>query len=238
MFNGVQLHSPYLQHNKHNEYMFEQIISIIAPHSCLQCGAEGSLLCYQCAGSVPRHASCCYRCSDQCDAQGCCVRCVTNSPFRGVHAVTTYEGVAKQLVGRLKFHRAAVAAKPMALLMHEALPIFPSHALVVPAPTATARVRARGYDQAVVLAKEFARLRGLHYTPLLRRMGQKRQVGGSREERQLHAQEMFWTPSSLQNKAAIIVDDVITTGSTLDAAAVVLRAAGATQLYAAVFAAA
>ena len=110
------------------------------------------------------------------------------------------------------------------------------HWLVVPIPTATTRVRQRGYDQAKLLARAIARQTGLRYTNCLVRQGQAHQVGASRQARHNQLEGALRVKKTVQGVCIILVDDVTTTGATLEAAASVLRQAGAQQIEALTFA--
>jgi ComF family protein len=111
-------------------------------------------------------------------------------------------------------------------------------AVLVYVPTATARVRQRGFDQAQLIARQLSRMSGLSYRSYLRRMGQARQVGAGKRERAEHLRTAFRAvhESALQGAHIILVDDVLTSGATLEAAARTLKAAGATRIDAVVFA--
>jgi predicted amidophosphoribosyltransferase len=150
----------------------------------------------------------------------------------------------------MKFGRTSAAAESIALAMAarlqlpSPLPLAESSVvrggplLVTWIPTATARVRARGYDQSRQIARSLARQIGCPIAPLLARSGQQRQVGHSRAERlaQLQAAYRPVKPWLIDGKDILLVDDVFTTGATLSAAAEQLHAAGARSVHAYVFA--
>jgi ComF family protein len=154
-----------------------------------------------------------------------------------VYVATVYDGPAKDMVWQLKFQGAQTAAQIMARQMTRVL-VKDEPACVVPVPTATGRVRRRGYDQARLLARQLARRGHLPYVEVLKRQGQAHQVGANREQRLWQLQTAFraCNLSAVRGRRLILVDDVVTTGATLEAAAAVLRAAGARRVDAVTFA--
>ncbi|MDL2341577.1 MAG: phosphoribosyltransferase family protein [Patescibacteria group bacterium] len=114
----------------------------------------------------------------------------------------------------------------------------PATTIVVPLPTATSRVRQRGYDQAALLARNYSKLTGLSCLPCLARVGQQHQRGASRQQRLEQLQRAYRVKRrfSLAGASVLLVDDVTTTGASLRAAADTLLRAGATQVSAIVFA--
>lgn len=217
----------------------EALLSVFAPHECLGCGWEGSLLCRDCLPStLPSVLPSCYRCHNVTRQGLVCGSCLVKTPLDGLKARTLHDGVAQQLIHALKFERAVAAAKPIASAMATLLPANIKGVLVVPVPTASSRVRQRGYDQAALLARYIAQQRDLSYKRALRRLTQTRQVGATRRQRLVQLQDAFMVPRSMNcvGKTIILVDDVLTTGSTLEATAGVLKAAGVARVYGLVFA--
>ena len=166
-----------------------------------------------------------------------CPSCKRATALNSVRVVAKYEGIVKDAVWKLKFSGARAAAKDMAYAM-AALVDFTDHVVVVHAPTATSRIRTRGYDQAQLLAREIARHGHVIYSPALVRIDQQRQVGASRKERFEHLAGAFRLAKrhDIDGARVLLVDDVLTTGATLEAAAKVLKQAGAKRVDAVVFA--
>lgn len=230
----------YLQHKKYNMSIIENFIRLLAPYPCLQCGTEGAFLCTACEQMLPPVPSRCYRCQCITEEHRTCKECCARSPLWAVYVATPYQDLAKQVVHSVKFARASAAAEVIARSLAGRLPAFPDRLLVTHIPTANQRVRARGYDQAALIARAVAKQIGATSIPLLVRTGNQRQVGQNRAQRQQQMHGAFGVRYSaiIHNSHVLIIDDVITTGSTAEAAGLALQAAGATKVSAAFFAAA
>lgn len=214
----------------------EDLFNILAPHECLVCTREDKLLCGPCRDGLVTLPPRCYICKRWSDNYRTCQQCRRNSSLFEVRAVTEYSGAAKELIHQLKFARAKAAAKTIAEALAGKLPA--EEILITHVPTAPSRIRERGYDQAALIARAVAKQTGLPNTPLLARANDWRQVGQQRQARLRHMKDAFRVRGAplLQNKHVLIIDDVLTTGATCEAAARTLRQAGAKRVSAAVFA--
>jgi ComF family protein len=114
----------------------------------------------------------------------------------------------------------------------------PSDIIITHVPTANSRVRLRGYDQAKLIAQHYAQATSLPHATLLARASDVRQVGASASQRkqQLRGGFRVLRPNSVQNTKILLTDDVITTGSSLEACAEALVHAGAREVHAITFA--
>lgn len=216
--------------------ILDKILARIAPYDCIACGNEGRVLCEACLPKLgDRLASRCFRCAAPTDGFRICERCCLSVPLRSVSAAYPYAGYAKQLVKTFKFDGKRGAAAEIAQLVFPLLPAT-HDVILVHVPTATDRIRERGYDHAKLLASEISKLSRLPHLSLLARTSQQRQVGSGRADRLKNIAGSFRVIGDVKGAHIILIDDVVTTGATLAEAAKVLRAAGAKQVDAIVFA--
>jgi ComF family protein len=199
--------------------VIDRLLSVVAPYQCLNCQIESLLLCNKCALSLPTGA--------KNNNYSACLNSITS--------VTAYKGVARDLIWRLKSAGVQAAADLMARQMTGLVPVGTQ--LLVPVPTATSRVRRRGYDQAGLLTKALSRHSGIPRRNCLIRIKQTQQVGAPRSLRQQQVKGAFRCQAgNLDGRRVLLVDDVVTTGATLEEAALVLKKAGAATVDAITFA--
>lgn len=149
----------------------------------------------------------------------------------GVHAAVPFTGRARKVVLGLKYRNRRQVARHLAGLVVNAIVASGDHRdldVVTWAPTSDARRRSRGFDQGELVARHVARQLGVPCRRLLVRSGPAAtQTGRSRVER-LHGPEFVARPG-LDGRRVIVVDDVVTTGATLRAAAAALRHSGVVE---------
>ena len=149
------------------------------------------------------------------------------------------DGLARDVVMAIKYTPSRSASKDASALMSAKLPYLETEStVVVHVPTTPGRIRERAFDQADVLASTIAKAMGLRQIRCLSRITNYHQVGATKKERFEHMKNAFECakPELVKGKTVLIVDDVLTTGATLESAARVLKKAGAKRIIATVFA--
>lgn len=201
----------------------EAVLHYVAPHPCSGCGKIGSLLCHYCKYDIVSEPfSGCFVCGVS-DLLGICAE--HGIPAENARIVSTYTSALKALLYSLKFKYAKAASKTAAELLNDALPKYPRNAVVVSVPTLYSHIRQRGFDHVGLIAKQFAALRGLEYKALLTRTNKATQHHLGREDRMNEAKQAFAYTATAQHQNApiLLIDDIITTGSTIREAANTLR---------------
>ena len=206
-------------------------LDLLFPLNCVGCQREGRVLCESCVAGLPELTPpYCPVCA-QPNAPETCQSCLEIPPsFNGIRAPYRMEGNIKEAIHHLKYRGLKAAAPELAELLVRYLAEHPVPGdLLIPVPLHRRRLRSRGYNQSVLLARELSKKLGLEMDQklLARTRNTPPQVNASRDDRRDNVQDSFRCIGSLDRRAVILVDDVPTTGSTLSACAAALKAAGA-----------
>ncbi len=242
--------------------IIEPLLQLIFPPRCAACDAGGQRLsqglCAACVVTlVPTAGACCPRCSlsylDEAAGGGAqvCGECLASPPpWERAVAAYAYGGALQDAIARWKNADAWWLSRPLRELFVGAV----THArlgvdcasgapLVVPVPSVPRQLRVRGFNPAGVLAHHLSRTHGWPLEPRalvtrrtppttrdLSRAGRRRRLAG------VFAPSKSRFPRSLKARQVVLVDDVMTTGATADAATRVLLRAGAARVWVATLA--
>ena len=208
---------------------------VVFPPSCALCGehsATGRDLCAACAVELPFNRSCCARCALPLATPAlACGECLRKPPpFDAAIAPLRYEWPLDRLVTRLKFSVDLAVGRVLAELLQDAVRSAADRIdLVVPVPLHLQRLRERGFNQALELARPIARRLGLplDHAVLARTRATPPQTGLAAAERRRNLRDAFAVRGTLAGRSIALVDDVVTTTATVRACARALKQAGA-----------
>ncbi len=209
--------------------------------TCLLCrgsadGARGEgLLCAACERDLPRlgQGGLCPRCALPCAGGALCGACLAAPPsFDATVAALAYRFPADVLIQALKFHGTLAVAALLGRMLAQCVAGTPRVDAVLPVPLSAARLRARGYNQSMEIARGVARSAGLRLEPWLceRVRDTPAQVDLPHAERARNVRGAFSCPRPLEGMTVAVVDDVMTTGATLDEIAGALKRTGASRV--------
>ncbi len=212
--------------------MIDNILSFVAPHRCCGCNEAGSLLCENCKYDIVNEPfEACAACgTGLAGTYGICGRCTV--PYARAWCVADRRDQLERLINDYKFSNAQASHKPLAELLDMRLPELPQNTVIIPVPTVSTHIRQRGYDHMLLIARRFGRSRRLPVSTDLIRVSSTRQRGAGRRQRIEQAKRAFDCRRTLDpGRTYLLLDDVVTTGATVQYAAQALRDAGATTVW-------
>jgi len=217
------------------------VIDFALPPRCAGCGLivdEVGSFCAECWTKIEfLGAGGCERCGiplEATDAETCAACLAQPSPVDRMRAAVAYGDIARSLALRLKYGRKTALAATMARFMAVHLDDYPAHSIVMPVPLHRRRLWGRGFNQAVLIARSLAKSKGLRVEcrTLVRSRATPPLKAMSLNQRRRAVSGAFAVAAGGQvaGRTIILVDDVLTTGSTASACARVLKRAGAERV--------
>ena len=213
-------------------------LNLLFPQRCIGCGQEGNLLCHSCHRSLARiMPPLCPRCGRPQPSGVLCSSCVGwQAEIDGIRSPFRFEEVMRQAIYQLKYRNIRALAAPLAQLLNDYLITNPMPGeVLVPVPLHRKRLRERGYNQSSLLARELGKLAKLSVVDdcLIRKRHASPQAKTSTvgERRSNVANAFTSREQRLQDKRVLLIDDVSTSGATLNACAAALKAVGAKSVW-------
>jgi ComF family protein len=212
-------------------------LELLFPSRCLGCGKEGSYICLDCRGRLPAITPpMCRCCGIPLPDGGLCSVCLSHRRIiDGIRSPFLFEGVIRQAIHQFKYDNLRHAAKTLADLLSDYLAAHPVPGeVLIPVPLHSRRLRERGYNQSQLLARELGKLAGL---PVMtdcisrQRQASPQIKATSVSQRRSNVANAFVCNTTLRDKKVILIDDVATSGATLDACAATLKSAGAGSVW-------
>jgi ComF family protein len=217
--------------------LHNEVIELFFPRECIGCGKTGGFICSQCVKRLPwLNEPICQTCGKpefggECHSE-CCGK---PGNLDGIRSVFAFEGAVKDAVYLLKYHDLRALSGCLGEFMAESyLRNGLSGDTIVPIPLHPRRLRERGYNQSELLAREIARRISLpldeHLVERTRDSKPQAKAVSAAERRKNMASAFCCEPGSAEGISAVVVDDVCTSGATLEACAAALKAAGAKRV--------
>jgi len=225
-----------------------RLLDMLYPRSCIGCGKSSpetfSHMCWDCWSDTLRvEPPFCDLCGDPVagaiDHDFVCYACSAEKPaFDAARSVVRYDGAVGEALRRLKYEKALWLAPDLAEMLRNGIRAeYPGLEFdwIVPVPLYHVRRRERGYNQSAVLSFELARRIGCKPRPgLLRRIRPtSTQTHLTAPQRLSNVQHAFQTRrgTALEGRRVLLVDDVMTTGATVNACAKALKKGGAKTVH-------
>jgi len=214
------------------------VLDLFFPRRCVGCGREGNFICASCQRNIKRILPpVCPRCGRPQPGGTLCPSCINRQfDVDGIRAPFRFEGVIREAIHQLKYRNLRDLSGRLAGLLGEYLRKYPVPGdVLVPVPLHPKRLRERGYNQTLLLAKDLGKIIQVTVVEdcLIRTKYTSPQAKTeSVRERYSNVAGIFSCRNyDLRDKNVLLIDDVSTSGATIDACAKSLKASGAAAVW-------
>jgi len=213
-------------------------LDLVFPRFCVGCGKAGNYICGTCRASLPYiEPPICPLCGEPQTTGNLCFKCSQwQADIDGIRAPFRFDGIIREAVHQLKYDNLRAIAASLAKLMAEYIEQHPIPVdILIPVPLHPKRLRERGYNQSALLARHIGKITGLPVdeTSLVREfyiLPQARTA--SVEARRANVSGGFsCLNDKMKDKKILLIDDVSTSGATLNACAAALKAGGTNSVW-------
>lgn len=215
----------------------DECLALVAPERCLWCGSTDAEIgsCAGCRAELPWNEIACPSCAQPLPAVATCPRCLARPPaFDSAWCPFVRREPISSGIAALKYRAEFRQLRTLGHLMGQGLRIrdAPLPDLILPVPLSRRRLVVRGFNQALELARAVSREAGVEVDAHAARMLRVPidQIGQSAAQRRRNLRGAFRVDRALRGRHVALIDDVMTTGATLDALARAARAAGARRI--------
>jgi ComF family protein len=227
---------------QHVCYFIQHTLDLLFPPTCVLCKKPGSILCPGCQQNLHLQESSirCTHCHGTVEQNGQCLACRSHQlKINGLRTYGRHQGTLRTCIHALKYGGQTQLAKPLGALLAQTYHMYGMQAdFLVPLPLHTIRQKQRGYNHAALLARACAEELRIPVCEdlVMRHRATAAQVGLSSQQRHQNVAGAFScistiTTGALFKRSIIIIDDVCTTGATLEACAETLFSAGAQSVW-------
>jgi ComF family protein len=215
---------------------YDLLLDLFFPPNCVNCHSQGNFLCQDCLNSFEPAKLKCLRCGRKNPFGIYCPRCRRDNLPELVLSCFRYDGDVKRVIHLFKYSDATILGDYLSPVMINLIGRIPSYKsfIICPIPLSKKRKNMRGYNQSEILSKKICAILGLGFANLLARKDNQlsQVIADSKQARRANVKGVFSLKENCLGKNIILIDDVITTGATVEEATKVLISSGAKKVIA------
>lgn len=211
------------------------------PPTCILCentGFHSHDICQPCFNDLQKNIHCCYRCAEMFEPSvplpQLCGHCINKPPFfEQTYAPFVHQGIIRYLIASLKFNKQYENARLLGFLLANYLDKTAERPeLIIPVPLHKQRYKERGFNQSIEIAKTVSKILDipLDSKSCIRQINTPHQIDLPAKKRHKNVKNAFLVIKPIKVNHIVILDDVITTGSTVNELAKTLKKSGVNRV--------